>query len=86
MDSITRDVTNLDDTHRRALEDVLGRPLQAGERLVISVLEAPAAPTASRPSQSISDWTSVYDGLTDEEIEQIGDISRTRANLTRRAP
>jgi len=31
----------------------------------------------------LEDWTRVYDGLSDEEIEQIDAIAKTRANLTR---
>jgi hypothetical protein len=83
------DVTKLDTAHRRALEDVIGAPLQADQRLVICVTEAGApasSETDSRPVQSLSDWAKVYEGLTDEEIEAIDREIKTRANLTRNVP
>ena len=82
------DVTTLDDQHRRALEDVIGTQLHRNQRLIISVTEvdvtAPEAPV--RRTQSISDWTSVYEGLTEQEIEDIDRAVKTRANLTRNLP
>jgi hypothetical protein len=32
----------------------------------------------------LEDWTQVYDGLSDEEIEGVDKIAKTRANLTRK--
>ena len=86
MESIIRDVTALDETHRRALEDVLGRELRANQRLVINVLELDAQAGAERPTQSLADWTSVYEGLSDDQIERIDATAKTRANLTRNVP
>jgi hypothetical protein len=90
MESIIRDVTALDETHRRALEDVLGRELQANQRLIINVLELEVAPSSGaggeRPPQSLADWTKVYEGLSDGQIDQIDQIVKTRANLTRHLP
>ena len=41
-------------------------------------------PTASQDrAQSISDWTSVYEGLSDKEVEEIDREVKTRADLTR---
>ncbi len=73
------DVTNLDAAHRRALEDVLGAPLQESQRLVIRVSES-AAP------QSLDDWKRVYEGLRDDEVAAIDRDLKTRANLTRNLP
>jgi hypothetical protein len=84
------DVAALDAPHRRALEDVLGKQLAAHQRLVISVIEVapePAeAPTASRPAQTLDDWTQVYDGLSEEEVEAVDAIAKTRADVTRPLP
>ena len=81
------DVAGLDPPHRRALEEVIGRQLTVNQRLFISVteLEVPAS-GAAPPAQSLADWTGVYEGLSDEEIEQIDAIAKTRANLTRDLP
>jgi hypothetical protein len=85
--SLNIDVATLDAQHRRALEEVIGRELAANQRLIISVTEATIPPTAdAKPAQTLGDWTHVYDGLDDEEIEAIDRIAKTRANLTRKLP
>lgn len=82
------DVTNLDEKHRRALKDVIGTQLHRNQRLIISVTEVDVAThePPARAAQSISDWTNVYEGLTDQEIEDIDRAVKTRANLTRNLP
>jgi hypothetical protein len=76
------DVATLDGLHRRALEEVIGQPLAANQRLVIRVLDAAAPPSnGPRPPQTLDAWTHVYDGLSDEEIEAIDHLAKTRANL-----
>ena len=81
------DVAALDALHRRALEEVIGCELAVNQQLIISVIDV-AAPggSAPRPSQSLEDWTSVYEGLSEDEIEAIDKIAKTRANLTRNLP
>jgi hypothetical protein len=90
VESIIRDVTALDETHRRALEDVLGRELRANQRLVINVLELEvsggAGTAGERPGQSLDDWTQVYAGLSDDQIERIDEVANERARLTRNVP
>jgi hypothetical protein len=76
------DVIALDAAHRQAFEDVIGARLEENQHLVISV----TAPAAPRSSQSVADWTGVYDGLTDEQVEAIDRDLKTRANLTRSLP
>jgi len=76
------EVANLDRSHRRALEEVLGRSLASNQRLLISVLDAPSAlESVTQSHQPLDDWLSVYDGLSEQEIEQIDQIAKTRANL-----
>ncbi len=86
--SRTIDVITLDATHRRALEDVIGVQLQANQRLIIGVTDINAsAPEATpRRSQTLEDWTKVYEGLSDEQVEEIDRIAKTRADLTRELP
>ncbi|HEY5315906.1 MAG TPA: hypothetical protein VIK18_25475 [Pirellulales bacterium] len=81
------DVTALGDSHRRALEEVLGRPLASNEQVIISVrsVETPAAASAGA-SQTLEDWTNIYEGLSDEQVEAIDKMAKTRANLTRSLP
>ena len=77
------DVGNLDASHRRALEEVIGRTLSPDERLLIEVAKrgVPAEKT-SAPVQSIEDWAKVYEGLSEEEIEAIDKVAKTRAMAT----
>jgi hypothetical protein len=90
MESIVRNVRDIDAEDRPALEHVVGRTLQDNQRLIIQVTEvetgreSPAADT--RPVQTVDDWTKVYEGLSDEEVENIDKIIKTRAKLTRNLP
>ncbi len=78
------DVATLDGTHRRAFEEVIGCKLASNQRLIISVIEADAG--EARPAQTLDDWTSVYDGMSDREIDEVDQVVKTRANLTRHLP
>lgn len=81
------DVSALDVPHRRALEEVIGQELAANQQLIISVIDVELPPSDSgRPAQSLEDWTQVYDGLSDEQVEAIDQVVKTRANLTRNLP
>ncbi len=81
------DVATLDRSHRLALEEVIGCELAANQRLIISVIEVTLPESSgARPVQTLDDWTSVYDGLSEREIDEIDHIARARANLTRHLP
>jgi hypothetical protein len=79
------DVTALDAAHRRAFEDAIGIPLQQNQRLIIRVTDAELTEAAASPRspQSLTDWTRVYEGLADGEIEAIDRDIKRRADLTR---
>ena len=84
MDStVNIDVANLDALHRQALEEIVGHELATHQRLTISVSEMGSSPATVQPAQSLEDWTTVYDGLIDEEIEAIDQIAKIGADLTR---
>ena len=76
------DIAGLDAAHRQAIEDVIGTRLEQNQRLVIRVI----GPGSPRSSQSLADWTGVYDGLTEDQVEAIDRDLKTRANLTRSIP
>lgn len=80
------DIGSLDASHRRALEELVGREIEANQRLTISITGIDAVPPTAKPAQSLDDWTEVYDGLSDEEVGEIDQIIKTRANLTRPLP
>lgn len=79
-------VTSLDEVHRRAFEDVIGIQLGRNHRLMIKVADIDLTPAGARSGQTISDWTDVYEGLSDEEVEEIERAVNTRADLTRHLP
>jgi hypothetical protein len=83
QNSLKIDVSTLDASHRRALEEVIGRRLEGNQWLIISVLEETTAETITAPPQTLEEWTNVYEGLSDEEIDAVDKIVNTRANLTR---
>ena len=80
------EVGSLDASHRRALEEVIGQELTANQRLTISITDVAALSPMSKPAQSLNDWTQVYDGLSDDEVDEIDKIIKRRANLTRPLP
>jgi hypothetical protein len=89
METITRQVGDLRDNERSAAELLLGHRLRGNERLILQVLDLDVVqPTVqdSRPAQTLDDWAQVYDGLSEDEIETIDAIAKTRANLTRDLP
>jgi hypothetical protein len=87
QNDLSINVGSLDVPHRRALEEMIGRQLAANQRLIIHVaeMEIPAE-EPPQPAQSLDDWTSVYAGLSEQEIEAIDKIAKTRATLTRHLP
>ena len=40
----------------------------------------------ARAAQSLANWTGIYDGLTEDQVEAIDRDINTRANLTRDLP
>lgn len=90
MESIVRNVRDIDADDRDALEHVVGQALRDNQRLIIQIAEVDLAradpANDSQQPQTLADWTKVYEGLSDEEIEQIDKIIKTRAKLTRNLP
>ena len=84
METITHHVDKLPASGRSAAEQLIGHSLRGNERLIIQVLEMEVDPTSTAPAtaQTLPDWCNVYQGMTDEEIDDL-DRSITRCNLTR---
>ena len=90
MESIVRDVRDIEPKDRRSLEQILGRPLKDHQRLLIQILDRAEAPEAAHaedagepPAAELPDWCRVYEGLSDEEIAEIESIVLKRADLSR---
>ena len=90
MESIVRNVSDIDVRDRHALEHVVGRALRDDQRLIIRLaeIEIPVEPVvvAPRLGEALDDWTRFYDGLSNREVDEIDEIVKTRANLTRHLP
>ena len=85
METITRQVGELQANERSAAELLLGHTLRGHERLILQVMEIDVTvpPTEdSLSAQALPEWCNIYKGLTDEEIDNI-DRSITRSYLTR---
>ena len=80
------DVATLDFPHRRAHEEVIGQELQSNQQVLISVINLQTAVHDDRPAQTLDDWTGIYEGLSDDEIEAVDATIKTRADLTRDIP
>jgi hypothetical protein len=90
MEDIVRNVRDIEASDRHALEHVVGQALRDNQRLIIQIAEIDVfrdipASDAHQP-QTLAEWTGVYDGLSDEEIETVDDLVKKRANLTRDLP
>ena len=88
METIVRDVGDLDRGDRSALERVIGHALSESQRLIIQVLtvELPRpAKIAAGALPDLPEWTDVYAGLSDAEIDELDAAIRERANLFRPA-
>lgn len=84
MESVVRNVRDIEAGDRRALEHVVGQRLRNNQRLIIQLAEidvsadnAPAefAPPPSSQAGSLPDWCKVYDGLSEEEIAEVERIA-----------
>jgi hypothetical protein len=76
MESVTRNVTDMDPADRQALEHVLGQCLSANQQVIINVVNVETVPTTVQPTQGTSPaqlpaWCNVYDALSDAEIADI---------------
>jgi len=78
MDSIIRNVTDIDQADRQALEHVVGRQLHENQQVVINVRNVDAPTPAADASatdevavNSLPEWCNVYEGLSDEEVDEI---------------
>lgn len=83
METLVRNVRDLDQSDRFALERVVGHPLRESERLVIQVMDVGTEKqSASGPADDeLPAWCDVYEGLSDSEIDDLDEgIVRTHSS------
>lgn len=91
METISCNVGDSGTPERQALEQILGRPLLASQRLVIGVVEAtpPAAAGEESAAQvsngepTLPEWCDVYAGLSDQEVADLEQVILKRADFSR---
>jgi len=87
METITRNIRDISQPDKLALEHVIGQQLAENQQIIIQIcsldLNSSSAPFASDPTQGLPDWCNVYAGRSDEQIKSIETTVLQRANLTR---
>jgi hypothetical protein len=84
METIVRNVRDLPQPDRSAMERVLGHQLRESQQLVIQVMSIAVEETdqATPATGQLPDWCNVYKGLTDAEIDEL-DSSIVRSHSSR---
>jgi len=87
METVIRNVGDIDAQDRQALEHVLGQPLRENQQLVIGIVERQPAPCATareaNGSLQLPDWCNVYSGLSDAQMADLETTILQRADLSR---
>ena len=65
---------------------MIGQELQSNQQVLISVINLQTVVNDDRPAQTLEDWTGIYDGLSENEVEAVDATIKTRADLTRDIP
>ena len=90
MEHIECNVRDIDSLDRHALEHVVGQALRDNQRLIIQITEVDLAGETpadnGQQPQTLADWTKVYEGLSEEQVEAVDTTIKTRTNLTRNLP
>ena len=89
MESIIRNVRDIESSERRVLEHVVGRQLQENQQVIIQIvtlgneLAADQKQQDATPANQLPAWCNVYEGLTDDQVAELEEVILQRADLTR---
>jgi hypothetical protein len=89
METIVRQVRDIDSNERHMLERVIGHELEDNQRVVIQVVTPVNQPPdgaethAESQPEKLPEWCNVYEGLTDEQIEDIERVILDRSDFAR---
>lgn len=75
MEKITRHVQDISADEKRVYESVLGHELHENQQVILHVV-TPERPSekpqpTQQPAGTLPEWCNVYDGMSDEEIEEL---------------
>lgn len=85
METVIRNVGELDASDRTVLERVVGKHLGESQQLVIQVVSVAVPPTNSSTSAMLPEWCNVYENLSEAEIAEI-ESGIVRSRLGRNLP
>lgn len=86
METIVRNVAEIDSADRQAIEHLLGRDLAEHQQVIIRIVDLdPASPDQSAVpgAEGVPAWWKIYEGLSNEDVDRLDGAIRPRANLTR---
>jgi hypothetical protein len=86
METIVRNVRDLDQSDRSALERIMGRHLGETQQVILQVASLETAgESGTREVElgGVPSWWKIYEGLSDDEVDRLDSAVRQRANLTR---
>ena len=85
METISRNVRDIETADRRVLEHVFGTPLDENQRVIINVVNIHVTPaaTVSATEAELPEWCDVYAGLSEEEVDLLDQATKRRLDLSR---
>lgn len=87
MDTIIRNVHDIDSKDRSALEHMLGRKLREQQQVIIHLASVdtaePMHAESSVTTATLPEWCHVFEGLSDRELAELDQVIQDRADLTR---
>jgi hypothetical protein len=87
VETIVHNIRDLNAADRAALERMVGHLLKETQQVVVNVRDIEVEPTASAQhgttTGDVPDWWKIYEGLSDQEIDELDQAIRQRADLTR---
>jgi hypothetical protein len=86
MESIIRNVRDIETDERQVLEHVLGQKLKENQQVIFHVVTLGKDTPDEKPelASGLPTWCNVYSGLDDQQIADVERVIRTRSDLTRR--
>ncbi len=86
METITRNVRDIPAIDLQAIEHLIGVPLYPDQQVIVQVVEIESGREKNSPDSGeakLPDWCSVYEGLSDDEIDRLDGAIQQRLDLTR---
>ncbi|MCX7421984.1 MAG: hypothetical protein NT013_20910 [Planctomycetia bacterium] len=87
MDTIIRNVHDIELKDRSALEHMLGRKLREQQQVIIHLASVdtaePMHAESSVTTATLPEWCHVFEGLSDRELAELDQVILDRADLTR---